>query len=99
MSVEKTGTPFDFHAAAFEEVDPLLLWGAELREFASAMVASHGIDAARAALVEAAGPRAAAAAAGVCATFQMMNRTVESVGWPLPNHAPGTADRLGIEMP
>lgn len=71
--------------------------GAELSRLASALTAGEGLDAARAALVDTAGGRAAAAAVAVCANFQMMNRVVDAIGLPVPAADREMSRQLGLD--
>lgn len=87
---------FDLRAVVDEDIEPRLPHGVELREFATAVVTGRGLDAARASLARAAGPEAAAAAAGVCANFEMMNRILDAVGCPVPTRAREIATLLGL---
>lgn len=78
-------------------VDPGLEAGAELSQLVSALTSGEGIDAARAALVNAAGGRAAAAATAVCANFQMMNHVVDATGLPAPAPDDRLRQQLGLQ--
>lgn len=95
-SAERTGTPLDLRAVVDSGLEPRLPVGARLRDLASALVIGRDLHAARAALVDAAGPAAAAAATAVCANFQMMNRVVDAAGLPVPATAHCMERRLGI---
>lgn len=78
-------------------VDSGLEAGAELSRLVSALVSAEGIAAARAALVDTAGSRGAAAAASVCGNFQMMNHVVDATGLPVPAANRRVAQELGLE--
>lgn len=86
----------DLAAVVDDARDPQLAWGGPLRALATALAAGRGVPAARAALVDVAGPEAAVAAVGVCAVFAMMNRVVDAAGLPLPDHGGHTARALGL---
>lgn len=77
-------------------VDSGLEAGAELSRLVSALVSAEGVDVARAALVDAAGGPAAAAAASVCGNFQMMNHVVDATGLPVPEPNRRVARQLGL---
>ncbi len=96
-SVQKTtGTSVDLHAVTDSGIDPGLLWGPELRDLATAMVTGTRLDESRDALTRAAGPRATAAAVGVCANFEMMNHILDATGCPVSESLRFVADLLGI---
>lgn len=78
-------------------VESRLEAGAELSQLVSALTRGEGIDAARAALVNTAGDRAAAAATAVCANFQMMNRVVDATGLPAPAPDHRLRQQLGLQ--
>lgn len=81
---------------------PAIEGGAELLAFTDAL----GIDprndptTERAALVDRLGPIAAERAAGIAATFQMMNRLLDGVGAPVNNrpHFAPIAEALGFAL-
>ena len=96
-SVQKTtGRPAELRAVVDDRVDPGLPWGVELRDLATAMVTGQRLDECREALRLRAGPRAAAAAVGVCANFEMMNRILDATGCPVPESRASVAGLLGI---
>ena len=97
-SAEAAGTPIEYRGIVGDDVDPLLPWGVELRDLATALTRGKDLRAARSALVEVAGAPAAAAAVAVCANFQMMNRVLDATGCPVPAHARSSADLLGVEV-
>ncbi|WP_139306793.1 hypothetical protein [Modestobacter sp. DSM 44400] len=97
MSVQKTtGTTVDLRAVVDDRIDPELPAGLELRSLATAMVTGQRLEETRAALSRAAGPQMAAAAIGVCANFEMMNRILDATGCPAPERLRFVAELLGI---
>jgi hypothetical protein len=97
-SGEATGTPIEYRAIVDDDVDPLLPWGAQLRDLATALTLGKDLPAARSVLVEVAGAQAAAAVVAVCANFQMMNRVLDATGCPVPAQARSSTEVLGIEL-
>jgi hypothetical protein len=97
-SAEATGTAIDYRGIVDESVDPRLPWGVELRDVATALTHGKDLAEARAALVDAAGAGPAAAAVGVCANFQMMNRVLDATGCPVPAHARSVAKLVGVDV-
>jgi hypothetical protein len=96
-SVQKTtGTSMDLRAVVDTDVDPGLAWGVELRDLATALASGKQLDESRDALMRAAGPQATAAAVGVCANFEMMNRILDATGCPVPQRLHFVADLLGV---
>ena|SRR3712207_5924637 len=85
VSVERTTDPSKaLRAVVDDRTDPGLPWGIELRNLAAAMVTGERLDDSRDALARQAGPEVAAAAVGVCANFEMMNRILDATGCPVP---------------
>jgi hypothetical protein len=76
--------------------------GLELLAFSDALGLDPTIDptTAREALVAEIGPAAAERAAGVAATFQMMNRLLDGVGAPVNNrpHFAPVAEAMGFHL-
>lgn len=96
-SVQKTtGTPADLRAVTDSGIDPGLPWGRELRDLATAMATGLRLEESRDALTRAAGPRVTAAAVGVCANFEMMNRILDATGCPVPERLHFVAGLLGL---
>jgi hypothetical protein len=83
-------------AVVDDDIDPGLPHGVELRKFATAVVTGRALDAARDSLARTAGPETAAAAAGVCANFEMMNRILDAVGCPVPKRTREISTLLGL---
>ncbi|MDQ3454371.1 MAG: hypothetical protein M3513_02610 [Actinomycetota bacterium] len=97
MSVQKTtGQSVDLRSVVDDRNDPGLPWGVELRNVATAMVTGQQLAESRQALSREAGPQVAAAAVGVCANFQMMNRILDATGCPVPESLRFVAGLLGI---
>ena len=86
----------DLRAVTDAAMDPGMPWGRELRDLATAMATGERLDASRDALTREAGPRATAAAVGVCANFEMMNRILDATGCPVPESLAFVAGLLGI---
>ncbi len=82
-SAEQTNTPVDLRAVTDPAVDPLMPGGAVLLAFTDAVLTGAAIPAAAAAVIDRLGGDAPAAAAGVIANFQMMNRVADGTGMPL----------------
>lgn len=100
-SSQATGARFDLRGVVDPTVDPLVPAGPELVAFTDAAVLHdvHEIDAARDALVAAAGTEAAARAATVAGNFSMMNRLLDGIGvGPHPSMLP-IGDELGVHPP
>ena len=96
-SVQKTtGTAVDLRAVVDTAIDPGLPWGPELRDLATAMATGTRLDESRDALTRAGGLRVTAAAIGVCANFEMMNRILDATGCPVPERLRSVAGLLGI---
>jgi hypothetical protein len=96
VSVQKTGTSVQLPAIVDDRIDPGLPWGFQLRNLATAMVTGQRLAECRDALTRTAGPRATAAAVGVCASFEMMNRILDATGCPVPEPIRFVAGLLGI---
>ncbi|MGI8794133.1 MAG: hypothetical protein ACR2H3_13335 [Acidimicrobiales bacterium] len=96
-SAKQTETEVDLRAIAHDDVDPVIEWGVELRQFATALTRGDGVADARAALVAAASPEAAERAAGVIANFQMMNRILDATGCPVHARMHPMAPLLDVE--
>jgi hypothetical protein len=84
-SAEVTTTPLDARAIVDRSFDPLLPHGAALLDFVDAVLIEEdaGLDAARAAVLEALGPTGLVDAAGVIGNFEMMNRIADATGMPV----------------
>jgi hypothetical protein len=95
-SVKKTGEGVDLRAIIDERHDPGLDWGGPLRALATAMSTGTGLEPARATLAAVASEAVVAAAVGVCANFEMMNRILDATGCPVPDHARPMARHLGL---
>ena len=91
----------DLRAIA-EGTPPNIEAGAELLAFTDALGIDPNTDPGpeRAQLVDRLGPVAAERAAGVAATFQMMNRLLDGVGAPVNNrpHFAPIADAMGFVL-
>ena len=91
------GVGSDLHSIVDPAVDPELEWGRELRDLATALTTGEGVEESGKLLAEAAGREVAAAAVGVCANFEMMNRILDGIGCPVPAFARPIAKQLGVE--
>ncbi|WP_156119256.1 MULTISPECIES: hypothetical protein [Modestobacter] len=91
-----TGQSADLRPVVDDRIDPGLAWGIELRDLATAMVTGQRLDESRRALSQEGGPQVAAAAVGVCANFEMMNRILDATGCPVPDSLHFVAGLLGI---
>ncbi|WP_041775637.1 hypothetical protein [Blastococcus saxobsidens] len=94
-----TGTSVDLRAVADAGIDPGIAWGAELRDLATAMATGERLDESRSALIRVADRRVTAAAVGVCANFEMMNRILDATGCPVPARLRHLEGLLGIAGP
>jgi hypothetical protein len=93
---QTTGQSADLRSVVDDRIDPGLPWGIELRNVATAMVTGRRLDERRQALSREAGPQVAAAAVGVCANFEMMNRILDATGCPVPDSLRFVEELLGI---
>lgn len=88
--------------AITEGTVPNIEGGAELLAFTDALGSDPAIDVseARGELIDRLGPNATERAAGVAATFQMMNRLLDGVGAPVNNrpHFAPIAQAMGFDL-
>jgi hypothetical protein len=101
VSGEAAGVDIDLRSVS-EGTVPNIEGGPELLAFADALGLDPTIDptAAREALIAEFGSAAAERAAGVAATFQMMNRLLDGVGAPVNNrpHFAPVAEAMGFHL-
>jgi hypothetical protein len=98
-STTATATPLDLRGVLDATVDPLVPAGVLLRDSADAVIDRDrsAWARARAGLTDRLGPAAPAAAAGVAANFQMMNRLLDATGVPVPQRRVELGRALGME--
>ena len=97
-SSEQTGVPLDLRAVADSTIDPLTPLGPELLAFTDALVLrdTDELEPAREDLRLLGGENAVRGAAGVVATFEMMNRILDAIGAPISPRYMDTEISLAI---
>ncbi|MEL6983079.1 MAG: hypothetical protein AAFO29_11700 [Actinomycetota bacterium] len=100
-SSHTTGRPADLAAVVDPMRDSLLPAGFQLLAFTDAAVLRDPdeMPAARAALHEAAGPKAVVRAAAVAGNFEMMNRLLDATGVVVTGRRLQLAEELGLRVP
>ncbi len=100
-SADETGRSHNLGALVDPVADPLLPAGRELLAFTDAAVLGdvEEMDAARSALLAAAGESAVVRAAAVAGNFQMMNRLLDAVGVRVARSGLDLAAELGLSVP